>query len=95
MAQQGIDIRFATPEGLERFQRRPRAAHRQDFILEALPGLDRQDIVAGSAGFFEGAVGVGRQYLCPLVAIVAGRVAAGKDVAERVLEAIVDIGSSI
>ena len=39
MPQQRIDFRFAAAEGLERFQRRARAAHREDLALEAAPGL--------------------------------------------------------
>ena len=49
----------------------------------------RADLGVEHALLLEQAVGVGRQHLGPLVAVVAGRVAAGEDVREAVREAVV------
>ncbi|KAF1858236.1 hypothetical protein Lal_00014736 [Lupinus albus] len=85
---QRVDLRFAAAEGLERVERRARAAHGQDLAVEALARLVEQRSAARFDGFLERRIRVRRQHLGPLVAVIAGRVAAREDVAERMLEAV-------
>jgi hypothetical protein len=88
VAQEGIHLRFAAAEGLEGFERRAAAADGEDLVPEALAGLGVEHAALGAAALLEGGEGVGGQHLGPLVAVVAGRVAAGEDVAEAVGEAV-------
>ena len=79
----GCDVRLAAAELDEGLERIAAAAAREDAVEEAL----RRGAVEDAA-LLEGREGVGRQHLGPLVAVVAGRVAAGEDVAEAVREAV-------
>src|SRR5262245_17562235 len=88
VAQPGVAFRSPTAEGLEGLQRGARAADRQHFACEAFAGLAVEHAAELLAGFLEGGEGVGGQHLGPLVAVVAGRVAAREDVAEAVREAV-------
>src|SRR5947208_12955357 len=84
MPEKGVELGWPAPEGDERFERGPAAAPRQDLVAETGARVRRQD-----AGLLEEAVRVGRQDFRPLVAVVAGRVAAREDVAECVHESVV------
>jgi hypothetical protein len=86
MPQQRVNARFAPTESLERFERGSRATHRKDFAMKAQTDFRQQ--VAVGCRLFERAVRIGRKNLSPLVAIVARRVTASKEMAERVLEAV-------
>src|SRR5882757_6481183 len=81
--EQRIEGGLAPAESLERLHRWPAAAGLEDRLPVFSPGFD-----AGQAifirGFLEGRIRVGAQYLGPLVAVIARRVAAREDVTERV-----------
>ena len=80
VAQQRLGARLAAAEGAEHLQRMAAAAERQHRVAEAAAGRgDRRGVV--EPGLLEGREGVGGQHLGPLVAVVAGRVAAREDVA--------------
>src|SRR6266581_1816363 len=84
MPQQGVDLWRPAPKGYERFQRRPASAPRQDLVPKPGAGLRREHAL-----LLEQAVGVSREDLRPLVAVIAGRVATREDVAERIRRAVV------
>src|SRR3954471_9090662 len=88
MPQERIHARLAAAKRAERFGRWTAAAHRKDFLPETLAGL-RIEHAARHAGLLERAVGVGGKHLRPLVAVIAGRIAAAEDVRERVREAVI------
>ncbi len=56
--------------------------------MEFSAGLGRHHIPAVRRRFFKRAIRIGRQYFSPLVTVIAGSVAAGENVAERMLETI-------
>src|SRR6185437_7630368 len=69
MAQKRVELRRAPAKGDERFERRARAAHREDRV--AKPGADRG---RHDTGLLEEAERVGGHHLGPQVAVVPGRV---------------------
>src|SRR3954466_10504485 len=75
MTQKRIDLRLAAAEGDEGLEGRPASAASEPFPPETCADLGVQH-----AGLLERAVGVGRKHLGPLVAVVAGGIAAGEDV---------------
>src|SRR4051812_30899539 len=81
MAQKGIDLGLAAAEGDEGFEGGAAAAGSQDLAPEARARAGIQHAV-----LLEGAVGIGRKHLRPLVAVVARRVAAREDMGELVRE---------
>src|SRR5690606_34732394 len=81
MAKQGIQFRVPSSERAKRVDGRSATAYRQDLVEEAPAGFgDARRRVRPGHGLLERGVGVGRQHFGPLVAVVAGRVAAGEDV---------------
>src|SRR6185312_2719887 len=87
-AQQRFRLGLAAAEGDEAFQRGAAAAHREHFATEARAGGG----VDHAAGFLrrilERAERVRTEQLGPEITVVAGRVAAREDVAERMREAL-------
>ncbi len=83
VAQQGVQGRCPAPEGLEGLHGWAAAADFQDGLAVARTGFRARQAV-GAGGFLESGIGVGAQHFRPLVAVVAGRVAAREDMAERV-----------
>src|SRR6478736_9170445 len=83
VAQQCVDLRLAAAEGLEAVHRVARAADLEDVLQIALAGGGIEH-----AFHFKRAPGIGAQQLSPFVAVIAGRIAAGEDVREAVLEAV-------
>src|SRR5262245_6071582 len=83
MAQKGVNLRLAAAEGLEALYGGAAAPHFENCftIFTACVGIKR-------TGFLKCAPGVGAQHFGPLVAVIAGAVSPGKDVRERVLEAV-------
>ena len=61
MAKQGIEARLATPEGLERFQRRTAAAGLQNGLAVKTAGFHAGRAV-GYGCFFKGCLGIGVQH---------------------------------
>src|SRR5262245_39604266 len=84
VTQQRVDPRLAPAEGLERLDRGAAAADGENFVAETRARAFVEDPV-----LLEQAVGVRRQHLSPLVAVIAGSVRPGKDVREIVQEAVV------
>src|SRR3990167_1930980 len=80
VTQQGVDARFAAPEGLEVLHGRTAAARFEDGLAVATTDFGAQHPGFGGRGFLESGVRIRREYLSPLVAVIACRVAAGKDV---------------
>ncbi len=86
VAQEGVDARFAAPEGFEGLEGGAAAADFQDLLTEASTGFGAGGTVR-RCGFFKGCIGIGLQHFGPFVAVVAGAVATGKDMAEAVRHA--------
>ena len=80
MTQQGVDLRFAAPEGLEVFHGRTAAASFQDGFAVASTDIHIEHARLTIGRFFESGVSVGGQYFCPLVTVVARSIAASKNV---------------
>src|SRR4051812_2076691 len=84
MAQKRVDLGLAAAEGDKGFERGTAAARSQHLTAEARAGLRIEHAV-----LLEGAVGIGRKHLGPLVAVVARGIRAREDVGELVREAVV------
>src|SRR5579862_4684236 len=83
MAQQCVDLWLSAAKGFERIHGAAAAAGFEDRLAVLASGLDA-GLAVGARCFLERRVGVGAQHLGPLVAVVAGRIAAREDVAEGV-----------
>src|SRR5262245_36613679 len=83
LAQQRFDLWASTTKLDERFHRIAAAAALQDRLEETPRRLHVVDAV-----LLEGAESVGREDLGPLVAVVAGGIAAGEDVLKAVRKAV-------
>src|SRR4051794_20384290 len=75
MTQKCIDLGLATSEGLERVHGAAAAAGFENGLAVSASCLDAW-LAVGACCFLERCVGVGAQHLGPLVAVVAGRIAA-------------------
>src|SRR6478672_1576588 len=84
MAHERIDRGLPPPKSNERLERRPAAAYPQYLSAEPFPGLGAQD-----THLLEQAIGVGGQNFRPFVAVVARRIAPGKDVGKAVREPVI------
>src|SRR6185312_4595915 len=82
-SQQGLGFRLAAAKGDEALQRRPARANCQHLAAEALAAVAVDDVVLGKGG-----KRVGAEQFGPQVAVVAGCITAGKDVAEALREAL-------
>ena len=77
MTQESIDHRFASAKGDKRLQRRAASTHRQNLIAKSCAGIRIYHLAAMT--FLKKTVGVGRQYFRPLIAVIAGGVAAAEN----------------
>src|SRR4051812_24197930 len=86
MAQQRVQSGFAASEGLERLYRGAAAASLENGLAIFSSGFDARQTVFTRCLFKRG-IRIGAQDLRPLVAVVARRVAASKDVTESMSRA--------
>src|SRR5262249_8212148 len=83
LLEQRHDLGLATAEFDERLERIAAAATRQNAVEKA-----SRSVAIERAALDESAEGIRRQHLGPLVAVVAGGIAAGKDMREAVRIAV-------
>lgn len=81
MLQHRVQLWFTATEAFKEFHRLFRTTASQDVIKERLTGLTVENAFLLKAG-----IGVRRQYVGPQIAVVACRIAASKDMAERMWE---------
>jgi hypothetical protein len=81
MTQQSLGAWLPAAEIFEDVHGMPSASFGEDRIAEA-PTNASDGLIVLEARLFKGAVGVGTQYFGPLVAVITGRVASGKNVRE-------------
>ena len=87
VAQEGLRARAAAAKAREDLHRVGAAAERKHGLAEAAArGLHRHGVV--EADLLERRKGIGAQHFCPLVTVVARRIAAGEDVRESAQEAV-------
>src|ERR1700722_2567834 len=81
MTQQGLWAWFAAAEIFEDVHGMPSTSLCEHRVAEATANA-RDRLIVLEARLFKGAIGIGTQYFGPLVTVITGRVASGKNVSE-------------